>query len=171
MLSASMNNSNLMDRSISLAKVLCFGVSWLRGSFIALFCLWALVYLVDYATTSVQMVASVMVAPIMLQTLLGMYIAMRAGQLLMSSQLHLVGVRKEIFLNCFALCLFFVVLVYDPKNSDYLLHAKLIMFAVFSLAIFWLFWMYCLQIVPMIVVLAMVALAVGLGFKNYTCDF
>ena len=164
MLSASMNNSNLMDRSISLAKVLCFGVSWLRGSFIALFCLWALVYLVDYATTSVQMVASVMVAPIMLQTLLGMYIAMRASQLLMNSQLHLVGVRKEIFLNCFALCLFFVVLVYDPKNSEHILHAKLIMFAVFSLAIFWLFWMYCLQIVPMIVVLAMVALAVGLGF-------
>jgi hypothetical protein len=164
MLSASMNNSNLMDRSISLAKVLWFGVPWLRGSFIALVCLWALVYLVDYATTSAQIVASVMIAPIMLQTLLGMYIAARAGQLLMNSQLHLVGIRKEIFLNCFTLCLFFVVLVYDPKNTDYLLHAKLIMFAVFSAASFWLFWIYCLQIVPMIVVVAMVAVAVGLGF-------
>jgi hypothetical protein len=105
-----------------------------------------------------------MVAPIMLQTSLGMYIAIRASQLLMNSQLHLVGVRKEIFLNCLVMCLLFVVLVYDPKNSEYLLHAKLLMFAVFSVASFWLFWMYCLQIVPMIVVVAMVAGAVGLGF-------
>jgi hypothetical protein len=56
------------------------------------------------------------------------------------------------------------VLVYDPKNPEYLLHAKLIMFAVFSVASFWLFWMYCLQITPMLVVMAMVAVAVGLGF-------
>ncbi len=164
MLSASIINSNLISRSISLAKVLWFGVPWLRGSFIALFCLWALVYLVDYATTSAQVVTSVMIAPIMLQTILGLYFAARAGQLLMNSQLHLVGVRKEIFLNCFVLCLFFVVFVYDPKNSDYLLNAKLIMFAVFGAAIFWMFWMYCLQLTSIIIVAVMAVATIALSF-------
>ena len=164
MLNTFMHNSSLMDRSISLAKVLWFGVPWLKGTFVAVVFSWALVYLVDCVTTSAQIVASVMVLPIMLQTSLSMYIAIRAGQLLMNSQLHLVGVRKEIFLNCLLMCLSFVVLVYDPKNSDYLLHAKLTMFAVFSVASFWIFWMRCLQIVPMIVVMVMIAIAVGIGF-------
>ena len=164
MLNTFMHNSSLMDRSISLAKVLWFGVPWLKGTFVAVVFSWALVYLVDYVTTSAQIVASVMVLPIMLQTSLSMYIAIRAGQLLMNSQLHLVGVRKEIFLNCLLMCLSFVVLVYSPKNSDYLLHAKLTMFAVFSVASFWVFWMRCLQIVPMIVVMVMIAIAVGIGF-------
>lgn len=164
MLIAAMNNSSLLDRSIALAKILWFGVPWLRGSFVALFCLWALVYLVDYATPSVQLVASVMVVPIMLQTLLGLYIAARAGQLLMNSQLHLMGVRKEIFLNCFVLCLFLVVFVYDPKNSDYLLNAKLIMLALFSAASCWMFWLYCLQVTPMIIVAVMAIAAIGFSF-------
>ncbi len=165
MLNTSMHHTNLMNRSIALARVLWFGVPWLRGCFIALFCLWALVYLVDYATTSAQVVASVMIAPIMLQTILGLYVAARVGQLLMNSQLHLVGVRKEIFLNCFALCLFFVVFVYDPKNSDYLLNAKLIMFAVFASAIFWMFWIYCFQLTSIIIVAVMAVATIALSFQ------
>jgi hypothetical protein len=47
-----MHSSSLMSQSISLARILWFGVPWLTGSFIALVWLWALVYLVDYATTS-----------------------------------------------------------------------------------------------------------------------
>lgn len=164
MLNTSMRNSNVMDQSLSLSRVLWFGVPWLKRGFLAVICLWALVYLVDYITTSAQIVAFVMIAPIMLQVILGLNIAARAGQLLMNSQLHLMGVRKEIFLNCFALCLFFVMFIYDPKNPNYLLHAKLIMFALFSVASCWMFWMYCLQVIPMIIVALMAIATVVLSF-------
>jgi hypothetical protein len=159
-----MRNSTFMDQSLSLSQVLWFGVPWLKRGFLAVICLWALVYFVDYTTTSVQVVAACMVVPIMLQLSLGLYIATRAGELLMNSQLHLMGIRKEIFINCFSLCLFFVVFIYDPKNSDYLLHAKLIMFALFSVANCWIFWMRCLQIFPIIIVTVMVITAIALAF-------
>lgn len=164
MLHASMAKSNLINRSISLARVLLFGVHWQRGVFIALGLLWALVYLVDYVSKSAQVVAGVMAVPVLLQILVGMHIAMRVSQLLMSSQLHLVGMRKEIFFNCFILCLIFTALVYDPKNSDNLINAKLIMFAFFSVTSCWLCWIYCLQIIPMIIAFILGVSAIGFSF-------
>lgn len=148
-------NYGLTHRSICLANVLWFGVSWLRSAFIALACMWALVALVDYQSGSVGIVAGVMMLPVLLQLTVIMLIAMRASQLLMNPQLHLIGIRKEIFINCFFVCVLFSAFIYDPKSADNLITAKLTMFAVFSASCFWLIWIYSLQIVPMFIVALM----------------
>jgi hypothetical protein len=145
-------NYSLTHRSIYLARVLWFGIPWLRSSFIALVCMWALVALVDHASSSVGLVAAVVAFPVMLQLILVMFIAIRASQLLMNPQLHLIDVRREIFINCLSACLLFCIFIYDPKSADNLLNAKLIMFAVFSTSCFWLIWIYSLQILSMFIV-------------------
>lgn len=157
-------NYNLSYRSVFLAKVLWFGIPWLKNSFIALMCMWALVPLVDHASSSIGLVAAVMAFPVMLQVTLVMFLAIRAGQLLMNPQLHLIDVRKEIFINCLSACLLFCVFIYDPKSADNLLNAKLIMFAIFSTSCFWLIWIYSLQILSMFIVGLIFAGSLWIGF-------
>lgn len=157
-------NKNLWVRSLSLAKVLWFGVHWLRGGFVAVCCLWALVFLVDYATPSTQIVASVMIAPLMLQLAIVMFIIMRASQLLMNSQLHLMGVRKEVFINCLSMSAIFTLFIYDPKSSENLVIAKLVIFSFISAIVFWLFWVFCLQLMPMMITGLLVIACAGLIF-------
>ncbi len=157
-------NYGLTHRSICLANVLWFGVSWLRSAFIILACMWALVALVDSQSGSVGFVVGVMLLPVLLQLAVIMFIAMRASQLLMNPQLHLIGIRKEIFINCFFVCLLFSVFIYDPKSADNLIIAKLIMFAIFSTSCFWLIWFYSLQILPMFIVALIFSVSIWIAF-------
>ncbi|RYG10706.1 MAG: hypothetical protein EOO07_21710, partial [Chitinophagaceae bacterium] len=154
----------LTHRSVCLTKVLWFGVPWLRSTFVALVFMWALVGLVDYQSDTIGLVAAVMAFPVLVQLLLIMFIAVRASQLLMNPQLHLIGVHKEIFINCLVACLLFVVFIYDPKNADNLFNAKLIMFAIFSTSCFWLIWIYSLKILSMFIVAIMFLIAIGISF-------
>lgn len=164
MLSASINNSNLMDRSISLAKVLCFGVSWLRGSFIALFCLWGLAYTAKAFSLSVKIQAAVIVLPVLMQVFVALFIGMRAAFLLGNSQLHLMGLRKELYINLLLLSVLFGALAFDPKESENLYAAKLLVFNYVSLGMLWMMLLFSFQLVPMFVLAVAGSLSLYLIF-------
>ncbi len=158
------NMKHFIFRCIALNKVLWFGIPWLRGVFVALACLWCLVALVASVTASIPAVAIAMAVPYMLQIILVMSISMRSGQLLVNSQLHLMGIRKELFVNSLVLCLLTMLFVFDPKSSDNVVNAKLITFAFSSVGFFWMFWLYCLQLLSMAIVALITVVSVGLIF-------
>ncbi len=161
---AAAKKSGLIDRCLSLIKVLCFGVSWLRGSFIALFCLWVLAYTAKVLSLSVQAQAAVMMLPVLMQVFIALFIGMRAAFLLGNSQLHLMGLRKELYVSLLLLSVLFGALVFDPKNSENLYTAKLLVFNYVSLGMLWMMLLFSLQLVPMLVLTVAGALSVYLIF-------
>lgn len=161
---AAAKKSGLIDRCRSLIKVLCFGVSWLRGSFIALFCLWVLAYTAKVLSFSVQAQAVVMMLPVLMQVFIALFIGMRAAFLLGNSQLHLMGLRKELYISLLLLSVLFGALVFDPKNSENLYTAKLLVFNYVSLGMLWMMLLFSLQLVPMLVLTVAGALSVYLIF-------
>ena len=92
-------NDGLIGRCVSLIKVLCFGDSWLQGSFFVLFCLWVLAYAATAFTESVKIPAALMMVPVLVQLCIALFIGMRSAFLLVNSQLHLMGVRKELYIS------------------------------------------------------------------------
>jgi len=147
-----MRKNHLIYRSLSLAKVLWVGAFWLRVVFVSLVCMWCLAALFYLANISVPKMAAVLSVPGLLQLVVVMSMGYRGSQLLMNSQLHLVGIRKELFLNSAFLCLLFSLCFFDPKNADNLVNAKFLMFAIYSVSFFWMFWFYCLQLFSLLVV-------------------
>jgi hypothetical protein len=125
--------------------------------------MWALVAMVDYQASSAGAAVAVMVFPVFLQLMVIMFIAIRSSQLLMNPQFHLIGIRKEIFINCFSVCFLFTLFIYDPKNVNNLLNAKLIMFAIFSTGCFWLIWIYSLQVLSMFIVGIIFLVSIWIG--------
>lgn len=164
MLSVFMNNSNLMDRSIALAKVLCLGAHSLRITFTLLLVLWGLVYIVKALSFSVKVQFAVTMIPVMMQVCVVMLIGARAAFLLVNSQVHLMGLRKEIYINLLLLCVLFSVLAYDPKNPENYYFAKLLTFNYLSLGMLWMMMIFSLQLVPMLVLTVAGALSVYLIF-------
>lgn len=164
MYSVSINNSNLMDRSISLANILCFGVSWLRGSFIALFGLWVLAYTAKAFSLPVQVQATMVMLPVLIQVFIALFIGMRAAFLLGNSQLHLMGLRKELYISLLLLGLLFGGLAFDPKDPDNLYRAKLLVFNYLSLGMLWMMLLFSFQLLPMFVLALAGGLSIYLAF-------
>lgn len=157
-------NDGLIVRCVSLMKVLFFGVSWLRGSFIALFCLWVLAYTAIALSLSLQVQATVMMLPVLMQVFIALFIGMRAAFLLGNSQLHLMGLRKELYISLLLLSVLFGVLAFDPKESENLYRAKLLVFNYISLGMLWMMLLFSLRLVPMLVLTVAGVLSVYLIF-------
>ena len=111
-------NDGLIGRCVSLIKVLCFGDSWLQGSFFVLFCLWVLAYAATAFTESVKIQAALMMVPVLVQLFIALFIGMRSAFLLGNSQLHLMGLRKELYISLLLLGLLFGGLAFDPKDPE-----------------------------------------------------
>lgn len=161
---AAAKKSGLIDRCLSLIKVLCFGVSWLRGSFIALFCLWVLAYTAKVLSFSVQAQAAVMMLPVLMQVFIALFIGMRAAFLLGNSQLHLMGLRKELYISLLLLGLLFGGLAFDPKDPENLYRAKLLVFNYLSLGMLWMMLLFSFQLLPMFVLALAGGLSIYLAF-------
>jgi hypothetical protein len=165
---AAAKKSGLIDRCLSLTKVLCFGDSWLRGSFIALLCLWGLAYTVKVFSLSVQLQAVMVMVPVLLQVFVALFIGMRAAFLLGNSQLHLMGLRKELYISLLLLSALFGALVFDPKDSENLYRVKLLVFNYISLGLLWMMLLFSFQLLPMFVL----ALAGGVSvYLIFAVDF
>ena len=152
-------NDGLIGRCVSLIKVLCFGDSWLQGSFFVLFCLWVLAYAATAFTESVKIQAALMMVPVLVQLFIALFIGMRSAFLLVNSQLHLMGVRKELYISLLLLGLLFGGLAFDPKDPENFYRAKLLVFNYLSLGMLWMMLLFSFQLLPMFVL----ALAGGLS--------
>ncbi len=157
-------NDGLIGRCVSLIKVLCFGDSWLQGSFFVLFCLWALAYAATAFTESVKIQAALMMVPVLVQLFIALFIGMRSAFLLVNSQLHLMGVRKELYISLLLLGLLFGGLAFDPKDPDNLYRAKLLVFNYLSLGMLWMMLLFSFQLLPMFVLALAGGLSIYLAF-------
>lgn len=155
---------SLFGRCVSLVKVLGFGDSWLQGSFFALSCLWVLAYTATALSLSVQTQAVLMMLPVLLQVFVALFIGMRAAYLLGNSQLYLMGLRKELYISLLLLCMLFGVLVFDPKDSENIYRAKLLVFNYVSLGMLWMMLLFSFQLLPMFVLALAGGLSIYLAF-------
>lgn len=155
-------NKGLIARSLLLSGVLYFSNSLYRK----LYCFFAAYWLVSYgmhlAVPSTQLTMFIMFLPAILQAILAMMVGMRASSLLQNTQLHFVGIRKELFINLLVYCVLLSLPVYDPKNADNLMLAKLISFTYLGAGMLLMVWFYSLQILPLLLLVVSVVAALCL---------
>ena len=158
------NNDGLIARCVSLIKVLCFGVSWLQGCFFVLFCLWVLAYTATALSLPVKVQAIAMTLPVVMQVFVALFIGMRAAFLLGNAQLHLMGLRKELYISLLLLSVLFSGLAFDPKDSENFYRAKLLVFNYISLGMLWMMLLFSFQLLPMFVLALAGGLSIYLAF-------
>ncbi|GGY87191.1 hypothetical protein GCM10011613_35480 [Cellvibrio zantedeschiae] len=158
-------NKGLIARSLFLSRILYFGnrtYSYFYWFFAAY---WLVSYGMSYWVPPTPTMFMIMFMPGVLQAILAMMVALRASTLLQNSQLHFVGIRKELFINLLAMCVLFSLPVFDPKNAENLIAIKLLSFMYVSIGMFLMLWLYSLQVLSMLVLVLSVPLVIFLIAK------
>jgi len=155
-------NNGLLARSLHMSRVLYFGNRSYKLFYWIFAVCWMLSYCMSAFVPPGPTVFMVMVLPGILQAILVMMVALRAATLLQNSQLHFVGIRKELFINMLVMCVLFSLPVFDPKNADNLMAVKFASFMYLSAGMFLMFWIYSLQVIPIFFLVLSVPLVIFL---------
>ncbi len=146
MSSVAVANESLIAKSLRFSKVLYFGSSIYRYLYCVFAASWVASYCVSIMAPPNATTFLLMVLPAILQSVLAMDVGIRASNLLQNPQLHLVGIRKELFVNLLVFCVLLSLPVYDPKSAQNLINAKLISFTLLSFGMLIMVWLYSFQI-------------------------
>lgn len=162
MSSISVSRAGLIARSFSLAKVLCIGNNIYKYLYLSCAAYWLLSYGLSFWVKPGAIMFFIMFMPSVLQAIVVMMLGMRASTLLLNSQLHLVGIRKELFINLLFVCIVMSLPVFDPKNAENLINAKIISFVFLSTSMLLMLWLFSLQILSMVLLAVIVTAALCL---------
>lgn len=139
-------------RSLALAKIMWLGNETYRGLFLAIILGWLCSYTMVLFSISAKYIFIAITLPVILQSAITMMVGVRASSLLANSSLHLVGNRREIFVNLICLCAILSLPAFDPKNADNIAYAKAISFSYMSIGMIFMLLFYSLQFLPMLIV-------------------